>query len=82
MINYTLTKRHSGDEEVLQLYRGLLTDKNPKNHRFIWIVEDPNNFKKQDKFNDIKQYCMSYADVKADLKDEEIVDINEDEELC
>ena len=46
LINYTLAKRHSGDEEVLQLYRGLLKDNNSKNHRFIWIVEDPNNFKK------------------------------------
>jgi len=64
LINFTIVKLHKGANAELELLRGLLSEKDRRKHKFIWMVEDPEKFSKQDGLGDIKQYAMCYADSK------------------
>jgi hypothetical protein len=68
LINYTITKLHKGANAELASLRRYLLETDPKKHKFIWMVEDPEKFSKQDGLDDIKQYAMCYADSKQILK--------------
>lgn len=54
VINFTITKIHKGANQDVESLR--------KKHKFIWMVEDPEKFSKQEGLGDIKQYVMCSAD--------------------
>jgi len=61
LINFTIAKFHKGAHFALEKLRGNLLEKDRQKHKFIWMVEDPKNFPKQDGLEGIKQFAMSYA---------------------
>ena len=61
LINFTIAKFHKGANVEVENLRGCLLEKDRKKHKFIWMVEDAENFPKQDGLGDIKQFAMCYA---------------------
>ena len=61
LINFTIAKFHKGAHFALEKLRTNLLEKDRQKHKFIWMVEDPKNFPKQDGLEGIKQFAMSYA---------------------
>jgi hypothetical protein len=61
VINYTAGNRHKGGD--LKEIRAQLLERDPKKHKLVWIVEDPNTWEYQTGIGDIQQYAINLDDV-------------------